>query len=410
MRSEHPRRPGRLIGCLLLLAVTAAWRLDAAEPIVLMVSFDGFRHDYAERFEAGQFQRVAREGTSAEGLIPVFPSKTFPNHLSIATGVRPAKHGIVDNVFYDRDRDRTYTLRDPAIVADGSWYEAEPIWVAAERQGVNTAAFFWVGSEAPIHGVQPKDWRVYDEDIPNAQRVDTVLEWLDRPETTRPRLIMLYFSAVDTAAHRHGALSDQVREAVRHVDRMLGRLLDGIDARSEVRDRVHLILVSDHGMADVERYVTVPAPPIQPLKQFNRSAFVSMWFEDLSSLAPYAKQVERDTGLQVMTRGHFPDWTGLNDSHRAPDMLVLGEPGTGVVLESRHHDEAIAATHGYRPVDPIMYGIFFAWGPRIQAGKRIPAFENIHIYPLVAELLGIEPNPEIDGRADVLHPILRAAP
>ncbi|MDX1571403.1 MAG: ectonucleotide pyrophosphatase/phosphodiesterase [Xanthomonadales bacterium] len=410
MRSEEPPRAGRLIGFLLLLATAAAPAADRSEAIVVMISFDGFRHDYFDRFNASHFQRVAREGARADGLIPVFPSKTFPNHLSIATGVRPGKHGIVDNVFYDRDRDKVFTLRDPDIVSDGTWYEAEPIWVAAELQGINTAAFFWVGSEAPIHGVQPKDWREYDENIPNAQRVDTVLEWLDRPEASRPRLIMLYFSAVDTAAHRHGALSDQVQDAVKHVNRMLGRLLDGIEARPAVRDRVHLILVSDHGMADVERYVTVPAPPIRPLRQFNRSAFVSMWFEDVSPLGRYAEQIRRDTGLEVITRGDYPDWTSLNGSHRAPDMLVLGTPGTGVVLEARHHDEAIAATHGYRPVDPIMHGIFLAWGPRIRSGKRIPAFENVHIYPLVAELLGIQPNPNIDGRGEVLHPILRAAP
>src|SRR5208282_2776893 len=67
-----------------------------AKHYVILVSLDGFRYDYAAEHGAPNLERMAEEGASApEGMIPSFPSVTFPNHYSIVTGLYPGHHGIV---------------------------------------------------------------------------------------------------------------------------------------------------------------------------------------------------------------------------------------------------------------------------------------------------------------------------
>ena len=219
------------------------------KPSLLVVSFDGFRADYLDRFDLPNFRRVMTRGTRARGMHPVFPTITFPNHYSLVTGLYPEHHGIVENSFYDPVRKDTFSFRNFQTVSDGTWFGGEPIWVTAERQGMVSACFFWPGSEADIKGIRPTYWNRYDGSVPNEQRIETVLGWLRLPAERRPHVITLYFSDVDSASHKAAIGGSDVAAAVMAVDRSLGMLLDGLD-RLENRDRVLLMLTSDHGMAD----------------------------------------------------------------------------------------------------------------------------------------------------------------
>lgn len=384
------------------------------KPYVVVVSFDGFRRDYLDRFETPNFDRVARAGVRADGLIPIFPSKTFPNHYAIATGMHADKHGLVDNNFWDPEFGAMYRLSDRSTVQDGRWYGGEPIWVTAERQGMVTASYFFVGSEAPVQGVLPTDWRVYDGDVPNEARVDRVLEWLRRPVETRPHLIMVYFSAVDDAGHRHGPDSPEVERAVHEVDRVLGRLLDGIDALP-IGDEVHLVLVSDHGMEGVspERAEYLEDHiDLEGVRVIGGGPYLTLWVEGDEARAERIEQIESalNRGLEharAYRREAMPERWRYAGNPRVGDLIVLAERGYQVV-GTRERPAWGGGAHGYDPeTTPSMQGIFLAVGPRIQAGLRIPAFRNIHVYPLIANLLGLRPNPEIDGRLDVLEPILQ---
>ena len=219
------------------------------KPSLLLVSFDGFRADYLDRFDLPNFRRVMARGTRARGMHPVFPTITFPNHYSLVTGLYPEHHGIVENSFFDPVRNDAFSFRNFQTVSDGTWFGGEPIWVTAERQGMVSACFFWPGSEADIKGIRPTYWNRYDGSVPNEQRIETVLGWLRLPADRRPHVITLYFSDVDSASHRTAIGGSDVAAAVAAVDTALGMLLDGLD-RLENRDRVLLMLTSDHGMAD----------------------------------------------------------------------------------------------------------------------------------------------------------------
>ena len=222
---------------------------ERAGPLIL-ISLDGFRPDYLERTKAPHLQALAGRGVRADGLVPVFPAKTFPNHYTIVTGLYPERHGIIGNTIYDPTTRRTFTMSNRTEVRDPMWWGGEPIWVTAERAGLRTGTLFWPGSEARIHGVRPTHWRAYDESMRGTARVDEVLRWLDLPEGRRPAFVTLYFEDTDSAGHRNGPNSDAARQAISRVDGYVGRLVRGLERRG-LLSSTNLIVLSDHGMADV---------------------------------------------------------------------------------------------------------------------------------------------------------------
>ncbi|MFW6341173.1 MAG: ectonucleotide pyrophosphatase/phosphodiesterase, partial [Wenzhouxiangella sp.] len=246
--------------CLLLLAGCQGTRQapESDRPLpLLLISIDGFRHDYFELAETPALDRLVDGGLKADSLHHVFPTKTFPTHYSLVTGCHPGRHGVVANSMWDPVRDARFSLGNRDAVSDGYWYDGcEPIWVTAENQGLTAATFFWPGSEARIHGVRPTHWKPYAGDTPHAERIETLLEWLDLPADQRPDLLTLYFSVVDSAGHRHGPLADPVRDALIDVDHHLGMLFDGLEERG-LFNEMHIILVSDHGMSrvDFDQYI-----------------------------------------------------------------------------------------------------------------------------------------------------------
>jgi predicted AlkP superfamily pyrophosphatase or phosphodiesterase len=384
-------------------AVTAA---DPERPYVILISFDGFAAQYWGRTDTPAFDRVAREGVRAEALIPVFPTKTFPNHYSIATGMYPAQHGIVGNSFYDPEREETYSMRDRDAVMDGSWYRGEPIWVTAERQGVRTASFFWVGSEADIQGVRPTTWTPYDGRISNEARVDAVLEWLSQPPDARPQLVTMYFSDVDSAGHAHGPDAPEVDDAIRRVDAALGRLLDGLDALA-IGDRVHLVLVSDHGMAAYTPEHAVALDELVELEGVHvaeSGTVTSLHVEgDASRAADLRDALNQDLQAgRAYLRDEVPERLRFSEDPRIGDVLVIMEE-PWLLVPSQRLPGASGGNHGWDPQSPSMHGIFLASGPTIRANATIEAFELVHIYSLLTEFLGLEPGPDVQGEPNWLR-------
>jgi len=380
------------------------------KPYVIVVSFDGFRADYMDRVETPNFRRVAERGVRADGLIPVFPSKTYPNHYSIATGMYPEEHGIVDNNFYDPVFRETFRYRDSTISWDGRWYGGEPIWVTAERQGMVTGALHWVGVRAGAGGVRPSLPVDYGKRYSFANRVREALAWLNLPPERRPHLIMLYISPVDAAGHEHGPNSSEVAAAVQRVDRYLGQLLDGIEALP-IADKVNLILVSDHGMAEVvperaeflEDFVS-----LRGVRMVNAGPYTNLWVGDSARADSIRDRL--NAGLRharAYRRYEIPERFRYRGNDRVGDILVLAEPGHQVVRR-RSSQPRKGGAHGYDPASPEMHGLFLAMGPAFKEGARVPTFENVHIYPLLAEILGLKPNPKASGRLAKVRPLLRS--
>ena len=374
------------------------------KPYLILISFDGFRHDYLDRFNLPNFRRMSERGARASAMIPVFPSLTFPNHYSLVTGLHPERHGIIENTFHDPDRNQTYSIRDQQTVADGTWYRGEPIWVTAETQGMVAACFFWPGSEAAIKGVRPTIWNKYDGTIANNARVDTVLGWLRLPPERRPHLITMYFSEVDYASHRNALDSSAIEAAARSVDRSLGLLIDGIDTLP-IKDRIYVLVTSDHGMVETSASRNVMLGSLIDLDSVRVSFDGPVAGLHVKAGQQEARHIRDQINSRLQhgrayLRREVPEKHRFRADPRIGDVVIIMDeswslvgipPLTGLIRERW-------GQHGWDPALPSMHAVFMISGPDIRPGTTIPAVDNVDVYPLMTELLGLRPAPGIDGR------------
>lgn len=384
----------------------------ARRPTVVLVSFDGFRADYLDRFAAPNLQSVAARGARArQGMRAVFPTKTFPNHISLVTGLYAEDHGIVANSFYDPGRGETYSIGTPTVV-DGSWYRGEPIWVTAERQGMVTASYFWVGSEAAIQGIRPTTWKAYDGRTSHTARVDSVLAWLRRSDASRPHLVTLYMSAVDDAGHRHGPDATETGAAIADVDAALGRLVAGLDALPFARD-ITLVVVSDHGMQATRPEDAVAIESLIDttgvrIADGGSNANLHVRGGPAQAIAVRDSLNARLQHGRAYLRSDLPERFHYRRDPRAGDVVVVMESPYLITARARL-PRAPGGTHGWDPLVPSMQSLFVAMGPGIAAGTDVPPFDNVEVYSLVAEVLGLRPAAGVAGRPGWLRGAMRGA-
>jgi predicted AlkP superfamily pyrophosphatase or phosphodiesterase len=378
------------------------------KPYLLLVSIDGFRWDYMNRYPAPNIDRIAANGSTAERLLPVFPTLTFPNHYSIATGLYPQRHGLVANDFPDPDRNIWYSLKNRETVQDGRFYSGEPIWVTAETQGMVAAAYFFVGTEAPVMGVAPTHWRDFDGEIPGEQRVDQVLSWLAEPEEIRPHLYTLYFEDIDDYSHWYGPDSVENIEAIGRVDAYIGRLLEGLK-KLPYADQVNIILVSDHGQA---AYLEKPQPlMLDDFVDLENTSIIeggSYLFVHFDEDDPVRAQAMVEAVNSHWDHGHaylpstVPSQWQVGDNPRFPDVILMPETGYAVISSSEKAHKVTAGDHGWSPESPEMHGFFVASGPNIKPGVTLGPVRNIDVYPLMTSILGLQGPEKLDGDASRL--------
>ena len=412
--------PGRVALAALLLLVgcarTQAPLPPAAAPLaptVLLVSLDGFRADYLERYAAPALMRIAGEGVWADYLLSIFPTKTFPNHYTMVTGLYPDHHGIVSNTMYDEGLGRGFRLSDRSAVRDGTWWEGEPIWVTLQKQGMPAAPFFWPGSEAEISGLRPSHYYNFDDEIPADTRIEWIIDALRQPPDKRPVFLTFYLSDVDGAGHRHGPDSEQVMRAVGRVDSLVARL----DARLReegLADYVNLIITSDHGMAATSADRVVVLDDYLDMEE--------VYIRDLDPVAmlqPVSREPDeilRQLGsvpnVTFYRRHELPEHLHYGTHRRIPELIGLADDGWRIATRSsfeRNPSRFNGGTHGYDPTLPSMHGIFLARGPDLARGRRVRGFSNVHLYALMTHILGAEPAPN-DGALDSVRHVLQEVP
>ena len=402
----------RYIILVLVIVCHSAVAQKKEKPYVILVSFDGFRHDYISKFNLPNFNAFIKKGAAAEGLIPSFPSKTFPNHYTLVTGLYPGHHGLIDNYFYDKKLNLSYTMRNRDMVENPIFYGGTPLWQLAQQQGLKSASCFWVGSEAPVQGVFPTYYYKYDQDMPNNKRVEQVIDWLKLPKKDRPQLITLYFSLVDTEGHNTGTNSLQLNNTLLRADSLLGQLMHGL---TKIKQPVNVILVSDHGMLELKQeassYIT-----LKDLINLSDTSVITInggtqahiYTGQVDSLYQHLKSKEEN--FVVYKKSMFPEHWHY-DNPRVGDLLIVANPGYYIQTSARVFGNVfkwpVFGVHGYDAAEvKEMNGIFYAAGPNIKSGVRLEAFENVHVYPFIAFVLGLTP-PQTDGELQVLKPVYK---
>lgn len=375
---------------------------------LIIISIDGLRHDYLELHDAPMLAELAAAGVHIKQLQPVFPSKTFPNHYSLVTGLHPEKHGIVDNSMYDPEHQRQFAMSMAQEVADSFWWQGEPIWITAELQGVTAATYFFPGSEAEIKGKRPSHWYRYKDDTPNRERTEQVLAWLALPEAERPRVITLYFSDVDTAGHNYGPASVAVRNALAAVDAEVAYLVQTLRERDQL-SQVNLIISSDHGMAEVDQRKYMVADEL-----FDSSLAQSVRFSrEIISIFP--KEGEEERIYQQIAERYHPEQMRLyrkadlparfhHQRHVriAPIILLAEQPWIFVrksLLPGLTADPSFLrarGSHGYDNTELAMQGMLIAYGPAFKTTTVVPKLSMVDIYNVMAAAVGLTPA-ENDG-------------
>ncbi|HEY6445020.1 MAG TPA: ectonucleotide pyrophosphatase/phosphodiesterase [Acidobacteriaceae bacterium] len=374
---------------------------------VVLVSLDGFRYDYAKKYGATHLLAMAAQGASApDGMIPAYPSLTFPNHYTLVTGLYPEHHGIVANSFYDPARKERYSFSDPKTNTDGSWYGGTPLWSLAEKQGMRSACFFWPGSEAEIAGERPSFYLHYTNNYPDEQRIDQVIAWLKLPPEQRPHFITLYYPNVDHAGHEFGPDSPQTAAAVKHVDELMGLLEKDLDA---LHLPIDLIIVSDHGMEKIDGG-WIDLDKFAPLDGFTTVGPLLYAPDEAAATAAYNKLKAADASFIVYRRDHMPAQLHFNSSPREGDPIIVAQGPYAIRAHAPPADREDRApevgNHGFDPfLMPDMKAVFYAEGPDIRRGVKLKPFENVNVDPLIVKILGLD-SPKVDGSLNVLSGIL----
>lgn len=399
------RMIGLVIAAVLALMAAPVAAQAPERPPLILVSLDGFRWDYLSRGLSPNLAALAAGGVRAERMIPAFPSITFPNHYTLVTGLYPDHHGVVNNTFEDPHMAGVFKMQSRE---EGWWNEATPLWTTAEQQGMRTGTMFWPGSEVELGGIRPSHWRPFNPGFPLDARVDTLLSWLDLPKAERPGFMTLYFEPVDSAGHAWGPDSDQVNQAIARVDASIGRLVAGLKARGIA---ANLIIVADHGMA------AVPPDHTLLIDSLIDVSAVHVVFEDAvlgvdipatdAGQAAEAKLLAPHDHVSCWKKADVPARFHYGANPRVPDVICAAEPGW--LIETREgaarHRAPVRGEHGYDNQDPLMGALFIANGPAFRQGLVIRPFPNVDVYPLMADILGLTPQPN-DGRLADLAPIL----
>ena len=391
---------------ILFLIIHTLYASDVDE-YVLLISMDGFRYDYLDKANTPNFDKLVNTGVSAKALIPVFTSKTFPNHYSIATGMYAENHGLIANTFFANDLNKQYSIRDRNAVENGAFYGGEPIWVTAESQNVISASYFWVGSEAVIKGQQPTYWKKYNQKVSFESRIDSVISWYSKPVQSRPRLILLYFHEPDWTGHEYGPNSNETISQIENMDNVFGNLISKISKLS-IYNNLNIIIVSDHGMTDVKPDRTIDLSLVTDLSNMRvngsgPTVFISS--ESKKQLNQTYKQLKNIDNADVYWKQNIPKRFHYRNHVRIPDLLVLANEGWSL-MPLGHGSSTPKGSHGYDNQLDNMKAIFMAKGPSFKKGYRRDEFENIHIYPLITHILGIKSYPNIDGDLEQVKDLL----
>ena len=380
------------------------------KPYVILISADGFRADFTEKYEASFLQTISKKGVRAKFMQPSYPSVTFPNHYTIVTGLYPSHHGLVDNTYIDVATGKQYSMGNKKMVSEGKWYGGTPLWVLAEQQKMISASFFWVASEADIQGVKPTYHYIYNEQTTIGKRIQTVKDWLSLPEERRPHLITLYFPDVDHDAHTYGPEDPRVKKSVQFVDSSINALQKAL---APLNLPINYVFVSDHGMTTVDVDNTIGLPAAVDKNDFNvpwGDALLHLYAKDTSKIESTYQALKQDNRFTTYKLDETPDYWHYKKSddwhNRLGDLILVPKSIHQVFnLGTR---KPTPGKHGFDNKEVDMRASFMAWGPAFKKGLLIDGFENVHVYPLLANILGLKVDEQkIDGKFEVLSATLK---
>jgi predicted AlkP superfamily pyrophosphatase or phosphodiesterase len=396
----------------LILILCSLQLIGQQRNYTILISFDAFSWDYPDRGLTPNLDFIKENGVHALSLKPCFPSKTFPNHYSIVTGLYPENHGIIANSFTNPYNEQKYSLYDSTAKDNAIWYKGEAIWETARRQGVISASYFWPGSELNIEYRRPNYSKKFVYTTPYDERINGVLDWMQLPYEKRPHLIMVYFDATDTSGHNYGPNSKELNQSIAMQDSLIGKIFLGLK-KLNLFDSTNVIVLSDHGMAQLSPDRVINIDKILAGYQFETSDKGTMMFvypnEDEKNLV-YNRLKASEQHYKTYWKKDIPDYLHYKDSPFVAEIVIIADAGYSLFDSKdlkKYSNKFPSGNHGYDPSNIDMHGIFYAIGPDFKSGYTCGTLNNIDIYPLLAKILHIFPNNNIDGKLERIEFLLK---
>ncbi|MBD1367082.1 alkaline phosphatase family protein [Mucilaginibacter sp. ZT4R22] len=380
------------------------------KPYVILISADGFRWDYADKYDAVNLKKLRAAGVEAQSMVPSYPSVTFPNHYAMVSGLYPSHSGLVNNTFYDPTRNETYNMGNKVKVADGTWYGGTPLWVLAEQQKMLSASFYWVASEAAIKDTRPTYYYIYNDKIEMNNRIAAVVNWLKLPAEQRPHFITFYLPQVDHAGHLYTPDAPETAHEVHFVDSAVNELQKAV---KKTGLKVNFVFVADHGMTKVDNQHPLGVPAAIDTTKFKVSGdgiLVELYAKDKTAIqSTFAELTKEAKDYKVYLKTDMPakfHYGASDDWHdRIGDILLI--PDWPKVFNLNNRKNTNPGWHGYDPtVIKDMHATFYAWGPAFKKHLNITAFPNVDVYNMIAEVLGLKISEKVDGTNALANKIL----
>ncbi len=373
----------------------------------ILISLDGFRYDYLDRGVTPTLAKIAKDGVRAAYLQPVFPSSTFPNHISIITGLYPTNHGIVANKFIDTNSNEIYSIGSK-VAADPKWYYGEPFWLTCKKNNVVSASYFWPSSDLNDSSRNPNYFEKYEHKRDYLKRVNGVFSWIDLPEKLRPAFITLYFDSPDSFGHSNGTNSSELNKKLAELDSVINYMIKGLESRNILKS-TNIIILSDHGMKDFNINTVINTKNLFP-------AYYADIINNSSCLLVYPKP-GYDDSVRISLSKHsqnyrfyhsdsLPKIFSVGPTSRLGKYVVIADCGW-IFTEKTEWDKKYVATHGFDNRCLEMQGIFFAVGPDFKQSYSSIGLRNIDVYPLLCKIFNFDINHEIDGDLQKIEHILK---
>ncbi len=383
-----------------------------AAPYVILVSFDAFRWDYLNRNLTPNLDKVIAKGVRALSLRSVTPSKTFPNHYAIISGMYAENHGIIFNSFEDVHTGDFYRIGDTSAVRNPKWYKGEAFWETAKKNGITTASYFWPGSEMNDSYRRPTYYKHYKHTEPYKNRIDGVISWLQLPYKNKPHFITLYFHDTDTYGHRYGPNSHEINQSIQRLDTLVGYLNEQLTNIGMI-DSVNIIFVSDHGMTEIDTSRTVNLEKVlngldYKLAGATTLAMIEPSKNDYDSVLTRLKN--HNTHYTVYQKENLPAYYHFKNNDNIFSIILSADLGWSLVNEKQLRNmkkRNNKGNHGYDKDYLDMQGIFVAAGPNFRSDYKTGTVWNIDIYPLLCKIFNIYPNPKIDGKLERIGFVLK---
>lgn len=363
-----------------------------SETTTVVVSLDGFRYDYINKADTPVLDSLIKSGVSASSLQPVFPTKTFPSHISMATGLHPESHGIIDNKFENLVTGEYYTVKDNSSKMVAKWYRGEFIWETLARYGYSTGVYLWLGSESFTPWKRPAYSISWSDTLTNKHKIEKFDFWLNKMHEARvPELFMLYFDDTDALGHKFGTDGDEIKQAIKTLDSVVGEICK-IIAKSDNKDSTNLIVLSDHGMKNIyaENAIDVSKYVNDNIILQNSGAFCRLAFKDKSKIKEAYDKLNKLSNCRAYLKSEIPEYLHFSLDPNIGDILLLADEGYFFKHNEDNFAEYLKGVHGFDPQYVDMHGIFIASGDLFKKGVKTGTLHGIDIYALICKIYKLD--------------------